>query len=283
MKTSKLIIFAAAGTFVLVSCGTKGKPTNVESEPLPKIKSFNFSSDLPNADDAKGLYTISYNADGRIVKSNNGNTVTTYEYSDNKGFSTKIKLPEKTVNQTDEIFFNNSNIVFRELIDIKQYGIKGETNYSFDSKGRLVKQEYKAGEGETSYILIANISYDEATGLPTKIEVDTDVANDKYKQEYILEFSDKPNPVAFYPETLEFFSSNEVLAFTGFTGYSRNRLLSKVTAKDNQTDTVHVMTYQHDFDKNGKLTAIHGKWHSLDENGNLTDSENYIDYTDIKY
>lgn len=283
MKIFKLLLPAIASVLVLGACDSDNKQTSTTPDHPAKVISFNLTSDLEGIDNVKGLNTISYGADGRVTKSTTGTTETTYVYTGNKGVSTEIQLPDGSVNQTREIFFNDSDLVARELLDLKKSGVTGNVNYTYDAKGRLIKEVSRTGEGESSYIINTDLIYDEASGLVTRINITTDVAGEISGHSYTLEYTDIPNKAAFYPEAAIFFASNEVLTFTGFTGYSRDRLLSKATSTDENTGTVYIMTFDYDLDQNGLLNAIHAKWNSQDKDGNPTDFEKKIDYTDIKY
>lgn len=282
---NKIIPFAAIAALTLTVACNSNENAKTEETPktLAKVTSFNLTTDNPLVEYSGGPNVISYDSEGRIVKSSTGSTETTYVYSGDNAKATRILLEDKSVVSTENLVFDQTNTVLSETFDLVKKGVKGEVNYVYDDKGRIIKEDCRGANGNIPHNILSEFTYDEATGLITKARVVYEIAGSKADADITLEYSDKANPVAFYPEAMQMFSFNEILSLTGYTGYSRDRLVSKIKYLDRLSKRGYDLIFDYDFDADGKLTAIHERYVSFDENGNQNPNELKVDFTDIKY
>lgn len=106
---------------------------------------------------------------------------------------------------------------------------------------------------------------------------------DVFTQVFRLEYSDRDNPVAFYPEYMAWFVFNGTLGATPQSGYWRNKLLDKIWVLSPEGKKNAVMTFTYDFSPEERPTAIYIAYHPIDANGNQLPELQHLNITEISY
>lgn len=276
------IAVAFALAMVLASCDSDETGENGNGNALPKIVAFKCTPLAHYPSELLGNNHFSYDSEGRVVSYTSDVIRHELTYSDNntcKGISTL--LSDQSVMQTQDFELNDKWMPTEESVDYISENFKGSGSYEYNEKYRIT---YLTAQTDSGNFIECMYTYDSSTGLISEVKVVKKGAGiENLNQSYCFEYSDRDNPVAFYPENLQWFDFEPAFSFTGQTGYYRNKLLDKVWVLNPEGKKTGVFLFKHDFSAEGKLTAIHQYYSQVDENGTLSAETLYIDYTEISY
>lgn len=273
------IALAFASAMVLASCDSD---SDGKEDALPKILSFKCTPLTYYPPELLGNNRFSYDPDGRVVRYTTDTIRQEFTYSGtNTCNGTTTLLSDQSVMQTQAFKMNDKWMPTEESVDYISENFEGSVSYEYNGKYRIMHLTAQADNGN---FIDCIHSYDSSTGLISEVKVyRKGTGREDLNQIYRFEYSDRDNPVAFYPENMQWFDFEPAFSLTGQSGYYRNKLLDKVWVLTPEGKKTDVYLFRHDFSSEGKLTAIHQYYSKVDENGAALAETLHIDYTDILY
>ena len=250
---------------------------------LPKVTSFVLASDVQGIESRLGLNTLSYDSVGRVTRHVNKFFDETLTYSGDKCSVVQIYKPDNAVIQSCEVEFNSLHNATVEHFDYGAGSNKGVINYTYNDKGRIIKEVCDGDNPGYTFHMSTEFTYDDATGLISKMHHVRHIGDTRCDQELTFFYTDKANPVAFYPEAMEIYAFDESLSLCGQTGYSHDKLIDHIDTYDKHTGVKARFVFSYDYDAEGRLTAIRQKYFDVPQNGGEPEKYLTYDFTELKY
>ena len=179
--------------------------------------------------------------------------------------------------------FNSLHNATVEHFDYGAGSNKGVINYTYNDKGRIIKEVCDGDNPGYTFHMSTEFTYDDATGLISKMHHVRHIGDTRCDQELTFFYTDKANPVAFYPEAMEIYAFDESLSLCGQTGYSHDKLIDHIDTYDKLTGVKARFVFSYDYDAEGRLTAIRQKYFDVPQNGGEPEKYLTYDFTELKY
>lgn len=270
-------------TITLSACDNDS-PSENKKDSLPRIQSFVWDGTQSSyPEQLNGLNSFSYDSDGRIKSYATPSQKTTYTYDGLNCVGVMTSIPDNEKLQDQYILFNKDGHPVSEESTSWYNNSTASMKYGYDSEGRIISYDFYADEKRNIY---AEFRYDSSTGLMSEAIGDYQIGSGKrVKLKYSYYYSDRPNPVAFYPEFHQIFDAEPALAFTGIDGYGRDRLIDRIVVSVEGTDAppIEAFLFSYEFSAGGKLTSITETLALLDDDGNVMATHPLVKITDIRY
>lgn len=276
------ILFTAATIIILLT----GSCKNDKSEPdnraaLPRVKSFVWNGAPGMPEFLSGLNEFGYDSEGRVTSYVTPMQKATYTYNSNICSGTLLWLPSEEKWQEQTITFNQE---WRPLIEEStDFGddATASSKYEYDSNNRLKTYEISISDGRYKR---AEFTYDSTSGLISEATVirREGAGKEDFTLKYRYTYTDKTNPVALYPECIQWFDSEPAFAYTGIDGYGHSLLIDNVTMSVNGIDD-RIFSFTYEFSEDGKLTTITETASVPDENGNPVQTVPAMTLSEITY
>ena len=276
---------------VLAGCGSTHNKKNDGSREnsLPKIRSFKIETNFNITEDGKGVHHLTYDSLGRLVNYVMSKSEEKYAYADN-GMCSVVSVcrSDSSVMGTSEIRFNDKWMPLEENFVLINSPIivgeaRGTISYRYDEKGRILSQDCETRSPADGIIFKSSFKYDASTGLLSEVKLRQKFPGWKEasNQVFGFEYSDRDNPLAFYPEYMMWFVFNGTLGTTPQSGYGRDKLLDKIWILSSEGKKTAVLIFTYDFSSEDKLTGIYISYHEVDPNGDLLPELRYFKITEI--
>ena len=277
-------VILALLAMVISACDNDNDSPSNGKDTLPPIQSFVWPEAESSPKQLEGLNRFVYDSEGRVTLYETLVQKTTYTYDGLKCTGVMTSIPSGEKLQDQYIVFNKDGRPVSEESTDWENNASADMKYEYDSEGRIISYDFNVSDGRYRR---SEFKYDSSTGLISEAIVDYPPikgSTRRFKIKYRFCYSDKPNPVAFYPECHQIFDAEPALAFTGLDGYQRNRLIDKIYVNSIDVDAdLEVFAYSYEFSAEGKLTAIIETVSLLDAEGEVMSSAAPIKITDIKY
>lgn len=243
------------------------------------------TTDLESAQNLAGLNTFDYDSEGRVIRYANTYATTVLTYNGNASKAVKTRNSDKDTLQTSVFRMADGLFVSETFTTPPTHG-NGTLTYSLDDRRRLIGEAMTATSSEGDMSMRSSLRYDKASGLVS--EVTTYQAIGANSRQFLIHpvYSERENPVALYPEAMQWYSYNETISVTGRNGYSCAKLIDRlniVETRESGEKRDITLEYSYDFDDSGRLTAIHQKHIPLDGQGNPEQPLATVHFTEIKY
>lgn len=289
-KSFAMVALAAAA--VLMGCGSHSdKKADGNGEPaLPKILSFKVETNFNVIEYAKGVYRLSYDEKGRLAGFDTKGLEEVYSYSDDGNCRVVTSYrSDKSVSQTADFKCDDRGKPVEEhFVLVNSHMISGEAKgtilYSYDEEGRITCQDCKTQSPADGIIFKSDFKYDSSTGLLSEVNLRQKFPGLEVSDKlFRLEYSDRDNPVAFYPEYMLWFVFDTGMGANGQSGYWRNKLLDKMWILTPEGEKTAAVIFTYDFSEEGKLTGIHQSYREVTADGSLQTERMYFKITEIAY